>query len=100
MALTTEVMGIRMFVRRTDDRFILQRRQRDDHRRARADGMVSRRYTIGADFDAQNNRGIDPYSPVWNLFDLTPAGRGDWFPGTATRPIAPHPPGSPEVSDG
>lgn len=25
-------------------------------------------------------RGIDLLSPVWNLFDLTPAGRGDWYP--------------------
>ena len=26
-------------------------------------------------------RGIDALSPVWNLFDLTPAGRPDWWPG-------------------
>jgi predicted dithiol-disulfide oxidoreductase (DUF899 family) len=25
-------------------------------------------------------RGIDLLCPVWNLFDLTPAGRGDWYP--------------------
>jgi predicted dithiol-disulfide oxidoreductase (DUF899 family) len=25
-------------------------------------------------------RGIDPYSPVWNLFDALPEGREDWFP--------------------
>jgi predicted dithiol-disulfide oxidoreductase (DUF899 family) len=24
-------------------------------------------------------RGIDLLSPVWNLFDLTPQGRGDWY---------------------
>ncbi len=24
------------------------------------------------------NRGIDLLSPVWNLFDLTPEGRGNW----------------------
>jgi len=24
------------------------------------------------------NRGIDLLSPVWNIFDLTPGGRGDW----------------------
>ncbi|MCA1668051.1 MAG: DUF899 family protein [Thermomicrobia bacterium] len=46
-----------------------------------AGGAVSHRYTVAADLDAENGRGIDPYSPVWNLFDLTPAGRGDWFPG-------------------
>ncbi|MGI8855589.1 MAG: DUF899 family protein [Thermomicrobiales bacterium] len=44
------------------------------------DDTVHHRYTIGAEFDAQNGRGIDPYSPVWNLFDLTPEGRGEWFP--------------------
>lgn len=44
------------------------------------DGAVYHRYTIGANFDEHNNRGIDPYSPVWNLFDLLPQGRGDWFP--------------------
>ena len=26
-------------------------------------------------------RGMDLLSPVWNFLDLTPAGRGDWFPG-------------------
>ena len=26
-------------------------------------------------------RGIDLLSPVWNLLDLTPAGRGDWYAG-------------------
>jgi predicted dithiol-disulfide oxidoreductase (DUF899 family) len=44
------------------------------------DGAVYHRYTIGAQFDERNNRGIDPYSPVWNLFDLLPQGRGDWYP--------------------
>ena len=44
------------------------------------DGTVYHRYTIGAEFDEHNNRGIDPYSPVWNLFDLLPEGRGDWYP--------------------
>jgi len=44
------------------------------------DGTVYHRYTIGAEFDEQNNRGIDPYTPVWNLFDLLPQGRGDWYP--------------------
>jgi predicted dithiol-disulfide oxidoreductase (DUF899 family) len=44
------------------------------------DGAVYHLYTIGAEFDEHNNRGIDPYSPVWNLFDLLPQGRGDWYP--------------------
>ena len=26
-------------------------------------------------------RGVDLLSPVWNLFDLLPSGRGDWMPG-------------------
>ena len=43
-------------------------------------GAVNHRYTVGAEFDVRNNRGIDPYSPVWNLFDLLPQGRGDWSP--------------------
>jgi predicted dithiol-disulfide oxidoreductase (DUF899 family)/uncharacterized protein YndB with AHSA1/START domain len=44
------------------------------------DGSVYHRYTICADFDEWTNRGIDLYSPVWQLFDLLPAGRGDWYP--------------------
>ena len=29
----------------------------------------------------QNPRHIDPVWPLWNLFDLTPEGRGaDWYP--------------------
>ncbi len=45
-----------------------------------ADGAVYHHYTIGAEFDEHNNRGIDPYTPVWNLFDLLPQGRGNWYP--------------------
>jgi predicted dithiol-disulfide oxidoreductase (DUF899 family) len=25
-------------------------------------------------------RGIDLLSPIWNILDLTPQGRGDWYP--------------------
>ncbi len=25
-------------------------------------------------------RGVDLYTPVWNLLDLTPEGRGEWYP--------------------
>ena len=42
-------------------------------------GAVYHRYTIDADLDGQG-RGIDLYSPVWQLFDLLPDGRGDWYP--------------------
>jgi predicted dithiol-disulfide oxidoreductase (DUF899 family) len=31
--------------------------------------------------DDVNERGIDLMSPVWNLLDLTPRGRGDWYAG-------------------
>jgi predicted dithiol-disulfide oxidoreductase (DUF899 family) len=27
-----------------------------------------------------HHRGIDLFTPVWNLFDLLPSGRGDWMP--------------------
>ncbi|QKW10737.1 DUF899 family protein [Streptomyces sp. NA04227] len=30
--------------------------------------------------DDIDERGIDLYTPVWNLLDLTPRGRGDWYP--------------------
>lgn len=44
------------------------------------DGAIHHRYSIGAEFDAETGRGIDLYSPVWQLFDLLPEGRGEWFP--------------------
>jgi predicted dithiol-disulfide oxidoreductase (DUF899 family) len=37
-------------------------------------------YQKFAELDDENNRGIDLLSPVWNLLDLTPKGRGDWLP--------------------
>jgi predicted dithiol-disulfide oxidoreductase (DUF899 family) len=37
-------------------------------------------YRKSAELDENNNRGIDFISPVWNLFDLLPEGRGDWYP--------------------
>ena len=37
--------------------------------------------TIKAGWGDDVWRGIDLMSPVWNLFDLTPQGRGDWMPG-------------------
>jgi predicted dithiol-disulfide oxidoreductase (DUF899 family) len=52
-------------------------------------GTVHHRYTISADLNRGDldlyqgeGRGIDLYTPVWHLFDLLPAGRGDdWYPG-------------------
>jgi predicted dithiol-disulfide oxidoreductase (DUF899 family) len=39
-------------------------------------------YTVHADFsDDEKERGIDLYSPVWQVLDLLPQGRGDWYAG-------------------
>ena len=37
-------------------------------------------YTVSALMGDDHYRGMDLYSPVWNLFDLLPEGRGDWMP--------------------
>ncbi len=45
------------------------------------DGAVKHFYSSSAELGpGQRERGIDLLSPVWNLFDLTPEGRGDWYP--------------------
>ena len=45
------------------------------------DGTVRHVYSRGAQLaDDQRERGIDLLSPVWHLLDLTPHGRGDWYP--------------------
>ncbi|MFI5284170.1 MAG: DUF899 family protein [Candidatus Dormibacterales bacterium] len=45
------------------------------------DGTVRHVYSKGAQMaDDRRERGIDLLSPVWNLLDLTPNGRGDWYP--------------------
>jgi predicted dithiol-disulfide oxidoreductase (DUF899 family) len=44
------------------------------------DGTVRHFYTGEATLDDRTWGGLDQYSPVWNLFDLTPQGRGDWNP--------------------
>jgi predicted dithiol-disulfide oxidoreductase (DUF899 family) len=36
--------------------------------------------TQSADFPDGSGRGIDLLSPVWNVLDLVPSGRGDWLP--------------------
>ena len=49
--------------------------------RKHLDGSLTHFYTKGAEMAPdQRERGIDLLSPVWNLFDLTPEGRGDWYP--------------------
>jgi predicted dithiol-disulfide oxidoreductase (DUF899 family) len=45
-----------------------------------AGGGVRHTYTSHPQMaDDVNERGIDLMSAVWNLFDLTPQGRGDWY---------------------
>jgi predicted dithiol-disulfide oxidoreductase (DUF899 family) len=45
------------------------------------DGAVRHVYSKGAQMgDDRRERGIDLLSPVWHLLDLTPHGRGDWYP--------------------
>ena len=45
-----------------------------------SDGKIHHHYTahptMAEDID---QRGIDLLSPVWNILDLTPQGRGDWY---------------------
>jgi predicted dithiol-disulfide oxidoreductase (DUF899 family) len=46
-----------------------------------ADGTIHHIYSTGAQLaDDRRERGIDLLSPVWHLLDLTPGGRGDWYP--------------------
>jgi len=45
------------------------------------DGTVRHVYSKGAQMAIdRRERGIDLFSPVWHLLDLTPNGRGDWYP--------------------
>jgi predicted dithiol-disulfide oxidoreductase (DUF899 family) len=45
------------------------------------DGAVRHLYSKGAQMaDDRRERGIDLLTPVWHLLDLTPNGRGDWYP--------------------
>ena len=47
----------------------------------KVDGEIRHFYSVGAELGpGQRERGIDELTPVWNLFDLTPEGRGDWYP--------------------
>lgn len=46
------------------------------------DGKIRHFYSKWAPLDDNNNRGIDMLSPVWNMFDLLPSGRDDWYPTT------------------
>ena len=44
------------------------------------DGGPRHFYSVSAYLKEGEYRGMDLYTPVWNLLDLTPAGRGDWMP--------------------
>lgn len=45
------------------------------------DGTVRHIFSKGAQMaDDRRERGIDLLSPVWHLLDLTPTGRGHWYP--------------------
>jgi predicted dithiol-disulfide oxidoreductase (DUF899 family) len=45
------------------------------------DGQVRHRYSAHPRMDdAIAERGIDLIAPVWQVLDLTPNGRGDWYP--------------------
>jgi predicted dithiol-disulfide oxidoreductase (DUF899 family) len=48
-------------------------------------GAIRHFYQKFAAMDEKNNRGIDLLSPVWNLFDLLPSGRDDWYPNYSYR---------------
>ncbi len=43
-------------------------------------GNLRHTYSGSAVFDPGEYRGIDLLSPVWNVLDLTPEGRGEWNP--------------------
>jgi predicted dithiol-disulfide oxidoreductase (DUF899 family) len=44
------------------------------------DGTIRHFWTGEPTLDEKNWGGIDTVSPVWNLFDFTPQGRGEWMP--------------------
>jgi len=44
------------------------------------DGTIRHFYTTEASLAPGHHRGIDLFTPVWNLFDLLPDGRGEWMP--------------------
>lgn len=45
-----------------------------------ADGTIRHFYTAHPTMSPDiKERGVDPYTPVYNLLDVTPQGRGDWY---------------------
>ena len=55
-----------------------------------ADGAPGHFYSASAIMGAGEFRGIDLLSPIWNLLDLTPTGRGEWLPSLAYDLDGPH----------
>ena len=48
-----------------------------------ADGDIHHTYSVEAAMSPKEHRAIDLFTPVWNLFDLTPTGRAaTWYPKT------------------
>ncbi len=43
-------------------------------------GAIDLFYTTEGSLVERQHRAMDLFTPVWNLFDLLPDGRGDWFP--------------------
>jgi predicted dithiol-disulfide oxidoreductase (DUF899 family) len=43
------------------------------------DDVVRHRYSLPANFLDDTQRGIDLLNPVWNVLDLLPDGRGEWY---------------------
>jgi predicted dithiol-disulfide oxidoreductase (DUF899 family) len=48
--------------------------------RKEPDGTIRHFWTGGAIMAEEQYRGLDLFSPVWNLYDLLPEGRGEWMP--------------------
>jgi predicted dithiol-disulfide oxidoreductase (DUF899 family) len=49
-----------------------------------SDGLVRHFYTAHPRMSSEiKERGIDLLAPLWNLMDLTPKGRGEWYPALA-----------------
>jgi len=44
------------------------------------DGGLRHAYSGSADLGDDVHRGLDLFMPLWHMLDLTPAGRGQWWP--------------------
>ena len=48
--------------------------------RREPDGSIRHSYTTEGSLVLEHHRAMDLFTPVWNLLDLLPEGRADWFP--------------------